>query len=129
MKLFRSAVVLSMGAMVMFATPFDSLKDDTAFKLPYKLKDRPLTLVKQVRPQYPDAARKDSLAGLVEIEATVDEEGSVEAVRTLAGNPILAEAAASAIRRFVYQAAVVDGKTIKSTTVVKLNFKASEARQ
>ena len=93
-----------------------------------RLKDRPLTLVKQIRPQYPDAARKDSLAGPVQLEASIDEEGTVEAVKTLSGNPILAEAAAVAVRRWVYESAVVNGKATKSVTVVKLNFKAPEPR-
>ena len=97
-------------------------------KLEEKLKDRPLTLVRQIRPQYPESARKDALSGPVQLEATIDEEGSVEAVKTLSGNPILAEAAASALRRWVYQSAVVDGKAVKSTTVVKLNFKAPETK-
>ena len=92
------------------------------------LKDRPLTLVRQIRPQYPDAARKDGLSGQVQLEAVIDEEGSVESVKTLAGHPILAEAAAAAVRRWLYQCAVVDGKPVKSKTVIKLNFKAPESR-
>ena len=93
-----------------------------------RLKDRPLALVRQIRPQYPDGARKDSLSGPVQLEAVIDEDGSVESVRTLSGNPILAEAAAAAVRRWVYQGAVVDGKAVRSTTVVRLNFKAPEAK-
>ena len=91
-----------------------------------ELKDRPLTLVRQIRPTYPEAGRKEALAGAVQLEAVADEEGSVESVRTLLGNPILAEAAASVVRRWEYQSAVVNGRAIKSTTVIKLNFKAPE---
>ncbi len=91
-------------------------------------KDRPLTLVRQIRPIYPEAARKEALAGAVQLEALIDEDGSVESVKTLVGNPILAQAAAAAVRLWVYQSAIVDGKAIKSTTVVKLNFKTLETR-
>ena len=91
-------------------------------------KDRPLTLVRQIRPTYPEAARKEALAGAVQLEALIDEDGSVESVKTLVGNPILAQAATAAVRLWVYQSAVVDGKAVKSTTVVKLNFKAPETR-
>ena len=67
------------------------------------MKDRPLTLVRQILPQYPDAARKDSLSGPVQLEAVIDEEGSVESITTLSKNPILAEAAATAtLRRWLY---------------------------
>ncbi len=92
-----------------------------------RLKDRPLTLVRQIRPQYPDAARKDNLSGAVQLEAVIDEEGSVESLKTLTGTPILVEAAAAAIRRWTYQCAIVDGQPVKSTTVIKMNFKAPEA--
>ena len=35
-------------------------------------KDRPLTLVRQIRPTYPEAARKEALAGAVQLETRMD---------------------------------------------------------
>lgn len=90
------------------------------------LPDRPLRLLKLIKPIYPEAGRAESLSGPVQLEVAVDEEGAVDSVKTVAGHPVLAEAAASAIRRWTYQAAVVNGKAIRSTTLVKLNFKAPE---
>ena len=132
----RIAISLALWIVGLVAVRADQVtppgKDESAAIAPAtreKLKDRPLTLVKQIRPQYPDAARKDALAGQVQLEATIDEEGSVESLKTLSGNSILAEAAAAAVRRWVYESAVVNGKAIKSTTTVKLNFKAPEPHQ
>ena len=90
------------------------------------LPDRPLTLLKIIKPIYPEAGRAEALAGSVQLEVTVDEEGEVDAVKTLNGHPLLADAATSAVRRWTYQAAVVNGKPVRSTTTVKLNFKAPE---
>ena len=90
------------------------------------LPDRPLTLVKIIKPIYPEAGRAEALSGAVQLEVTVDEEGEVDTVKTLSGHPLLANAAASAIRRWTYRCAVVNGKPMRSTTVVKLNFKAPE---
>jgi len=90
------------------------------------LPDRPLTLVKIIKPIYPEAGRAEALSGAVQLEVTVDEEGEIDAVKTVSGHPLLASAAASAIRRWTYRSAVVNGKPVRSTTTVKLNFKAPE---
>ena len=90
------------------------------------LADRPLTLIKLIKPLYPAAARSESLSGSVQVEAGIDEDGNVDLVRSLAGHPILVEAASAAIRRWTYQGAIANGKAVRSTTVVRLNFKAPE---
>lgn len=79
-------------------------------------------------PDQAHRSRGSSQGSISRRGATRDEDGSVESVKTLVGNPILAQAAAAAVRLWVYQSAVVDGKAVKSTTVVKLNFKAPETR-
>lgn len=90
------------------------------------LPDRPLSLLKIVKPIYPEAGRAEGLSGSVQLEVSVDEDGEVDSVKTLNGHPLLADAASSAVRRWRYQAAVVGGKPVRSTTTVKLNFKAPE---
>ena len=90
------------------------------------LADRPLTLIRLIKPLYPAAARSESLSGSVQVEVGIDEDGNVDLVRSLAGHPILVEAASAAIRRWTYQGAITNGKAVRSTTVVRLNFKAPE---
>jgi TonB family protein len=90
------------------------------------LPDRPLALIKLIKPIYPEAGRAESLSGSVQLDVAVDEEGAVDSVKTVSGHPVLAEAATAAIRRWTYQAAVVNGKAVRTNTLVKLNFKAPE---
>lgn len=118
-------VVLALASAARAEDPEKKLEVALTTKIP-NLPDRPLTLVKIIKPIYPEAGRAEALSGAVQLEVTVDEEGEVDTVKTLSGHPLLANAAASAIRRWTYRCAVVNGKPMRSTTVVKLNFKAPE---
>ncbi len=60
-------------------------------------------LIERVEPEYPADARAAHRAGDVSLEVQVDRDGRVSAVRTLAGDPLLATAAARAVRNWRYQ--------------------------
>src|SRR5437868_147424 len=51
----------------------------------------------KIQPQYPEMAKKMGIAGTVDLEAVIDEAGSVEKVETVAGNPILVRAGTDAL--------------------------------
>ncbi len=50
----------------------------------------------RVAPAYPEIAKRMRITGVVKVEATVDAEGKVTAVKTLSGNRTLASAAEDA---------------------------------
>src|SRR5215831_3735412 len=54
-------------------------------------------LVHMEHPQYPPAAKKSGVQGVVVVEATVTSEGSVDKVKVISGSPLLADAAAQAV--------------------------------
>ncbi len=60
-------------------------------------------LVEKVAPEYPAIARQLKLTGQVEIQATIQEDGAVANVTTLSGNPILAKAAADAVKKWKFR--------------------------
>ena len=60
-------------------------------------------LVRRVEPEYPDTLRHMGIGGNVRLELTIAPKGTVETVAVLGGNPILAEAAAKAVRQWVYE--------------------------
>jgi TonB family protein len=63
------------------------------------------------------------IAGTVEAEATIDEEGCVEALRVLASSNARLEATAlDAWRQWVFLPTTVDGKPVKSTYGLALRF-------
>ena len=88
----------------------------------------PAKLVKQVDPVYPEAARKARVEGAVILEATTDTYGRVANVKVLRSIPLLDQAAIDAVKQWVYEPVVVDGKPVPMTFTVTVQFKFSEKK-
>lgn len=74
-------------------------------------------LLKRVDPEYPKELQQRGIEGTVRLALTVSPKGSVERVRVVGGNPILAEAAEKAVRDWVYSPSVTS-----STIQVSIPF-------
>jgi TonB family protein len=66
---------------------------------------------------YPVIAQRMKITGSVKIEATVDADGNVTAVKTVSGNRVLAPAAEEAVHKWKFEAGA--GAT---TVIVEVNF-------
>ena len=73
-------------------------------------KVKPPKLIKEVRPVYPAEAEKAGVEGIVIMEATTDTYGRVAAVKVLRGIPLLNQAAIDAVKQWVYEPMVINGK-------------------
>lgn len=98
---------------------------------PVKALDERPKKISDVKPVYPEEALKQRIQGVVVVEATTDEKGDVVAVRIVPGKtsqPLLEEAALTAVRQWKYEPAVKDGKAVGVTFTVTINFalKATE---
>ena len=82
----------------------------------------PPKLVKEVAPVYPEAARKARVEGVVILEATTDTYGRIADVKVLRSIPLLDQAAIDAVRQWVYEPMVVDGKPRDVTFTVTVRF-------
>ena len=71
----------------------------------------------RVSPIYPEIAKRMKIGGVVKIEASVDSEGKVTAVKTVSGNHMLSPAAEQAVHNWKFAAG--DGV---STVEVDVNF-------
>jgi len=60
-------------------------------------------LVTRVAPAYPALARNMALQGIVKVEVLVAPDGSVKTVDVKGGHPVLAQAAANAVRRWRWE--------------------------
>ncbi|HOW86463.1 MAG TPA: energy transducer TonB [Candidatus Aminicenantes bacterium] len=80
-------------------------------------------IVKKVDPVYPEGARKQGLEGDVIIEAMVDEAGKVKEAKVLRGVDGLNQAALDAVKQWLYEPAVVDGKPKAVRFTVTIRFK------
>lgn len=75
------------------------------------------------QPSYPENARQLRLQGDVEVEAVIGENGAVESVTPVAGNPVLTRAAADALKRWKFAPFTDGGKAVKASTVLLFSFK------
>jgi TonB family protein len=74
-------------------------------------------LMLSVKPVYPETLRQLNIGGTVRLRVFISAKGKVEEVRLLGGNPILGEAAMSAVMKWVY----APGKS-QSTLIVSILF-------
>ena len=79
-------------------------------------------LTKRVEPEYPSAAQTAKIQGTVILEATVDEQGSVDAVKVLRSNPLLDQAALTAVKQWKYQPLLLNGKATPFILTVTVSF-------
>src|ERR1700680_3765980 len=67
----------------------------------------------RVEPDYPPVLRMRQIGGTVRLEVTITPQGTVERAKVLGGNPILAESAVTAVKKWKY----VSAETATTTTV------------
>ena len=133
----KNKVVFRMGPTQSDANPQPSAgdtpkPDSAAKKIPSQASSRhsiwlapaqaESRLINRVDPQYPPDAVADHRAGDVTLEVHVAEDGTVSSVRTLSGDPILAAAAAEAVRNWRYQPYRANNQPSKFQTDVTLTF-------
>jgi TonB family protein len=89
----------------------------------------PPKLIKQVDPVYPAEARKAGIEGVVIVEATTDLYGRVAGTRVLRSIPALDQAAVDAVKQWVYEPMVIDGKPQPVTFTVTVRFNLDEPKK
>jgi TonB family protein len=81
--------------------------------------------ISDVKPVYPEEALKQGIQGRVLVEATIDEKGDVVAAKALPGEnpqPLLEEAALTAVKQWKFEPFIQGGKAVKVTFTVTINF-------
>ena len=93
-------------------------------KMRVALVDKKPKLIKMVKPLYPLEAKKKKIAGFVKLEATTDIYGRVVEAQALDGDPIFFKSALEAIKQWVYQPYIINGKPkgVIFTVTVKFNL-------
>jgi TonB family protein len=86
----------------------------------------PPKLVKQVDPIYPEIARNARVEGAVILEATTDTYGRIASVKVLRSIPLLDQAAVDALRQWIYEPIIINGKPQSVTFTVTMQFKLDE---
>jgi len=112
---------------VIFETPPQSArhsaKDSSRqpVTVPSKIADQYLLL--RVEPEYPEAAREQHIQGPVVLEALVGEDGAVEKLSTISGDPQLATAATDAVQQWRFKPFLRNGSPEEFQTQITVSFR------
>jgi len=79
--------------------------------------------VSKPQPEYPAIAKQLKLEGAVSLNAYVTEDGTVDHVETVSGNPVLVRSAEEALKHWKFNKQTDDGKPVKFVANVTFNFK------
>jgi protein TonB len=88
---------------------------------------QPPKKIKDVRPDYPMAARNARIEGTVILEAVIDTRGVVADVKVLKSIPLLDAAALEAVKQWRYQATMLNGEAVPIVMTVTVNFGLEKA--
>lgn len=88
-----------------------------------KLDEKP-QVIKSVKPNYPEKARKDNLTGTTFVEVEVDTKGKVivAKVKESSGHALLDEAAVEAAKKFEFSSGMKDGEAVSTRMVIPFKF-------
>ncbi len=78
--------------------------------------------VSKPQPEYPQLAQQLKLQGSVTLNAFVSEDGTVDHVEPVTGNPVLLRSAEDALKRWKFSKQTEDGKPVKFVANVTFNF-------
>ena len=79
-------------------------------------------LLHRVAPEYPPLAAQAQIEGIVILEATVGRDGRVDEVSVLRSNSVLDDAAMAAVRQWVYEPLMLNGKPQPFVLTVTVSF-------
>lgn len=78
----------------------------------------------EVKPVYPEIARKARIEGVVILECTIDKGGNVKNIKVLRGLPMgLTEAAVNAVKQWRYEPSTLNGKPVEVLMTVTVTFR------
>ena len=80
-------------------------------------------LIKRVQPRYPQTALSMRVQGAVQMEATINKEGNITNLKVISGDPVLAHAAAEAVKQWRYKPYYLNGEPVEIQTQITVNFK------
>jgi len=79
-------------------------------------------VLSRVQPLYPQIAIVNRIQGTVHLNAVITPSGTLDELRILSGQPVLAQAAVNAVRQWKFRPYVLNGKPIEVQTEVIVRF-------
>ena len=88
----------------------------------YALSDKP-TVVKQIKPKYPELARKANIEGRVTVKVLINTKGDVEKVELVKGHPMLNDAAIESAKQWKFTPPKQRDRLVKVWMNIPIDFK------
>jgi TonB family protein len=82
----------------------------------------PGKFIKQVQPNYPEAALERKIEGTVKLQITMERDGSVTVQNVIEGDPVLASAAVEAVRQWRCEPWQLNGQAISLQRTIDVSF-------
>ena len=79
-------------------------------------------IVNKVQPVYPEAAHQARIQGVVRLHVIIAKDGTITQMEGVSGHPLLQKAALDAVRQWVYQPTLVNGKPVEVDTTIDVIF-------
>jgi protein TonB len=79
-------------------------------------------LLKRVMPEYPMFARRSHVQGIVELQAIISKDGTVDKLKAISGSTMLREAAIRAVSQWRYRPYFLNGEPIEVETTISVRF-------
>jgi protein TonB len=76
-----------------------------------------------VIPPYPPLARQARVEGKVVFRAVIAPSGAVENIQLVSGHALLVQAAADAVKKWLYKPTLLNGVPCRVDTVIEVNFR------
>lgn len=109
----RALLVALTGVLILHPLPGSAQQDEIS----RKVKNR-------ITPNYPDLARRMSVAGVVKVQVVVAPNGSVKSTKVIGGHPLLVNAAVDAVKKWRFETA-----SEETTGIVEFKFDPNVANQ
>jgi TonB family protein len=79
-------------------------------------------LIAAPHPAYPELAKRARIHGVVKLQVKVKTDGSIEVQKILQGEPVLADAAIDAVKRWRANPATINGTRVETISTVTFDF-------
>ena len=79
-------------------------------------------LIAAPHPVYPELAKRARIQGVVKLQVKVRTDGSIEVQKILQGEPVLADAAVEAVKRWRANPATINGTRVETISTVTFDF-------
>jgi len=83
-------------------------------------------LIRRVTPVYPELARKARVQGTVRFSAVIGKGGVIQDLQLVSGPSLLVQAAADAVKQWVYRPTLLNGEPVEVITQIEVNFSLSQ---